>query len=271
MPKKYLIKFFIIFMFFLFCGNNVFGLTNSQSIKQYTPVEKTHSLSKQNNTHINKFLKLAYEKSPPALKLILKTFKKHKNAFTYFVAIIGMFGTFMGLSSTWIIYHLNRKNNDPLVIDRKDTALKYIEVIDSLKDIICLDKLKKLDILIDKVINDTLLHLESDELVNLTVYYCKCTEKISQINLSEIHNRYKKHIKKKNIKLFDSIITSYKKIEVDGQFCESNKVFDSGSLAIKEIFKKQYTEKWKNKVNIILTFVQEIEAAKKILNKDLKK
>ena len=214
-----------------------------------------------------------YRNLPPNLKLLVRFFTKHSHVLTYILAIVGMIGTFMGLCSTWLIYHLNKKNNDPLVIDRKDAAIKYIEAIDGFREIISLNKIERLDIFTDNIVNSSLSKIEADELAELIVYYSKCTIKISKVSLIEIHNRYKKHIKQEDVSLYKSFIADYKMIEAEGKFYDNlynDGIFDFNIEVIK-IFEEKNITKWKHKITALVSFSQKLEPIRSILHKDLKK
>jgi hypothetical protein len=197
--------------------------------------------------------------------------KYHLNP-TIFVAILGLFGTFLGLFSTWTIYLLNKKNNDPLLIDKKDSAIRYFEAIDKIKEIINADKLNHLDILLDSALNKSLSPSKLNELINLISFYSKSTIAISEIPLIDIHNRYKKHIKQNRTDTFNSFIALYKMIEVDGKFYSTTDgIFDYDNLQSMNFFAEDNVKSWKQKITTLLSLEEKANIIKKYIIKDLKK
>lgn len=205
-------------------------------------------------------------------QLVSRVMKKYNLNFTTLLAVLGLFGTFLGLFSTWTIYLLNKKNNDPLIIDKKDSAIKYLEAVDKIKESINTGKINRLNSLLDHILNNSLSPSESDELISLISFYSKCTVAISEIPLIEFHNRYKKHIKQKRIDIFNSFIALYKMIEVDGKFYQgTDGIFDYEYLKEINFFTEDSAGRWKHKIITLLSIEEKANTIKKLIIKDLKK
>ena len=196
--------------------------------------------------------------------------KDHINL-TTLLALFGLIGTFMGIFSTWLIYHLNQKNNNPLIIDKKDSALKYIEELYKIKDFLMTDKIKKLDNLLNSSSIEELSNSKLHDLVALFSTYEKLNINISQILLIETHDRYKKHIKGNNYELFKSFISNYKIIQTEGMFYKDNdNLINYHNIQAGNFLNEENIRKIKTKTLCLLTFEDEINKVLNLLNKDLK-
>jgi len=258
-------------------NSGIFEIFNIGNIKPDKPDIKPKVIVKSVNQNKN-LLNIKNSVSEPQTKAnrirsyISRLLKKYHLNSTTFVAILGLFGTFLGLFSSWTIYILNKKNNDPLIIDRKDSAIKYLEAIERIKESIYPDKFGRLDILLDSILNNSLSPSESDEIVNLISLYSKSTVTISEVPLIEIHNRYKKHLKRNRIEIFNSFISLYKMIEVDGKFYSSTEgILDYNNLQLMNFFTEDNTKKWKHRIITLLSIEEKANTIKKFIIKDLKK
>lgn len=187
---------------------------------------------------------------------------RHNLNLNNIITMLGLFGTFLGLFSTWSIYLLNRKNSDPLVIDRKDSALKYIEAIDQLKEVIFIHKTRKSDAILENVLINGLPPSTSEDFAFLISYYQKVSYEVAEIPLIEVHSRYKKHIKYKYIDTFNGLLIFYKMIKNDSKLYNEN--FDYKSL-------KLNNRDWKNKASLLLSIEEKTTNLKNILLKDVKR
>jgi|GEM_PF-2924532 len=265
----------------LFENSNMNDQTNKTDTKTKSDVKnnKKENLLNSNNLTLTPKDKINSNKVPlisnTGIKLppvVSRLLKKHHLDFTTLLAILGLFGTFLGLFSTWTIYLLNKKNNDPFFIDRKNSAIKYIEAIDKIRESINKNSIRKLDALLDCMLSMSLSSSESEELINLISVYIKYTVLISNVPLLDIHDRYKKHIKPNRADIFNSFIALYKLVEVEGKFySETCGLMDYKSLESMNFFTEDSAYKWKQKIITLLSIDEKASDIKKIIFKDLKK
>jgi len=257
----------------------IFEIFNLGNIKPDNPDIKPKVILKKSNQNKNSLnlknleLKPANNTEINRIRSYVSRFlKKYHLTSTTFVAILGLLGTFLGLFSSWTIYLLNKKNNDPLIIDKKDSAIKYLEAIERIKEHLYIEKFKQLNILLDNILAGSLSPAESEKLTNLISLYSKCTIAISKVPLIEIHSRYKKHIKKNRIDIFNSFISLYKMIEVDGKFYSNTEgIFDNDNLQSMNFFAEDNARKWKHKIITLLSIEEKANIIKKLITKDLRK
>lgn len=229
---------------------------NNSSTNKPTPLA-TFSIPKTNVKPAEKETKISPKPAPVSRYTITLRgrtfdFKKHLHL-TTLIAIVGLVGTFFGLFSTWLIYHLNKRHNNPLKIDKHHSAIKY------------LDELNRIKIYFENSdIKNLYKNVDTEGLKRLISAYEEICKNISKIDLITIHTKYQKHIKKYKIEVFNSLMASYKMIKIDGDFLNNNEnahIFDPKTSSIDFI---------KSKILLTLTFEQQIEVILKILRKDLK-
>lgn len=179
------------------------------------------------------------------------------------LAILGLLCTFLGLSSTWFIYHLNKKNNDPLMIDKKHSGIKYVEELYKIKNCLNMDKISKLDIMLNSGLDDILEPSKKAELTRLLMSYGRMAEKISSINLMEMHSRYQKHMNQDNEAVFKSLLSQYTELSAD------SKLFTDNSR-LTELLKEENIGKLKDKIIAVYSFEKKIDMTIAILTKELK-
>lgn len=170
------------------------------------------------------------------------------------LAIVGLTGTFFGLFSTWLIYHLNKKNNNPVIMDKHHSAIQYMDELNQIKIYFSNSKIKEL---YPTVYNPP---IKEETIKKLAAAYEDICKNISKIDLIRIHTRYKKHIKKSNNEFFNSLIENYKIIKTDGDRLNS----------IDTTFEDLDLETLKSQSLLILTFKEQLENCLKILRKELK-
>lgn len=182
--------------------------------------------------------------------------KKHFNL-TTLMALIGVFGTFFGLFSTWLIYHLNQKNNNPIIVDKKNSAIKYVDELHRIKIYFANMDIKRYTIEKEEDIKPLIVAYE---------YLCK---NISQVDLISINTRYRKHINKRKVERFNSLISNYKIIKIDGDYLNSNSE-DSHIFDLHNQSTPDKLEIIKIKVTLLLAFEQQVDTILAILRKELK-
>ncbi len=184
---------------------------------------------------------------------------KHLN-FTTLLAIAGLSGTFFGLFSTWLIYHLNRKNNNPVAVDKHNSILKYIDDINHIKTYFSINDIK------DLYENSNMSNLS--DLENLILSYEEICKNVSKIDLIKTHTRYEKHLKKKNKQIFNSLINGFKMVKIDGDYLINNQ--EHHLFELEGLEANSNTTNIKNKISFILTFEKQLDSVLKILRKELK-
>ncbi len=212
---------------------------------------------------VNNTIKKSYSKFSITINGKTYNISKYINT-SVLLTILGLSGTFFGLFSTWLIYHLNRKRNNPLVIDKNNTTIEYIDKLNRLKICYSGKNLQKLYMTLSSL--NTYPEHDIEFLLDSFQNTCK---NISCVDLIDIHTRYKKHISKYKNDIFDSLITSYKIIKIDGDYltnCEyGHKMFNRGTLVI-----DNNTERLKSKLTSMITFEEQIDVILELLQKDLK-
>lgn len=283
--NKFIVAVFIALCSFLFVQNYSFAedsvSTEPQTIQNENQIQNNPEINAEKNNSINK--SNTNKPTPLATFTIPKTnvkpaeketkvspkpapssrytitfrgrtfdFKKHLHL-TTLIAIVGLAGTFFGLFSTWLIYHLNKRHNNPLKMDKHHSAIKY------------LDELNRIRVYFENSdIKNLYKNADVEGLQRLIYAYEELVKNISKIDLITIHTRYQKHIKKRRLEVFEALIASYKMIKIDGDFLNNNEdshIFDS---------KTSSTDFIKSKVLLVLSFEEQIEVILKILRKELK-
>lgn len=190
--------------------------------------------------------------------------KKYLNI-TTLIAFIGLAGTFFGLFSTWLIYHLNKKHSNPLRLDKHNSAIRYIDDLSRVEICYANSDINEVYSLINKSTGSQ----KQENLQRLIFSYENICRNISKVDLMEIHTRYKKHVNKHKYELFNSLIDNYKMIKIDGDYLNiSGKdfhMFDLESLA-----NPNKLNSLKSKTILVLTFEHQIELILNILRKELK-
>ena len=186
--------------------------------------------------------------------------KKYIN-FTTLLTITGLTATFFGLFSTWLIYHLNRKNNNPLVIDKHNSIIQYIDDLSHMKSFFILTNVK-----------EDLENLQKaqtpDNISRAANSYESICKNISKIDLIKTHSKYEKHIKNKNITIFDSLIDAYKMIKIDGDYLSNNPdyhIIDTNCQS-----NPNNSGNITKKILSLLKFEEQIELILSILKKSIK-
>lgn len=182
---------------------------------------------------------------------------------TTLIAVVGLTGTFFGLFSTWLIYHLNKKHSNPLILDKHNSAIRYMDDLNRIKIHFANSDIKQVYSDINKG------NAQQEDLMKLIMSYENISRNISKVDLLEIHTRYKKHVNKRKYELFNSLIDNYKMIKIDGDHLNlSGKdyhMFDLESLAT-----PSKLNSLKSKTILVMTFEQQIEVILGILRKELK-
>lgn len=177
------------------------------------------------------------------------------------IAFVGLAGTFFGLFSTWLIYHLNKKHNNPLLIDKHNSAINYMDELNKIKFYYSHSDIKGLY----STLNNSNKNSQ-EELQRLIISYEELCKNTSKIDILTIHNRYRKHMNKRKQEIFESLIENYKMIKIDGDYLtnsgEDCHIFDlQNPINLKNI---------KSKIMLVLTFEQQIDVILGILRKELK-
>lgn len=235
---------------------------------------KSKPLIKKQNENNFGMAKSGFNQSKPVAKKekdspnVVNSFLNHNNGhkftirnyfnLTTLMTILGVLGTFFGLFSSWLIYHLNKKNSNPLVIDKKNSALKYLEELHKINDILYIDRIKKIRCLSEILQSKELSALESNEFKTLPSFYSEISANISEIPVISIHDRYKKHIKGKKYKVFEALISNY---DLLGNYTGIETV---------DIFSEDNINEWQNKLESLLDLQKNTDKALKLLRKDLR-
>lgn len=265
-------------------SNGVQSSQNQQnSNTQNTQTNPDNSANKQNSNPQFDFKNLGWNQLNPNANKENATDKDAENKtnlptssrlgfnFSTMLAILGLAGTFLGIFSTWLIYHLNRKNNNPLIVDKKDSAIKYIEELYKIKDLLTTNKIQKLDnMLVSSNINE-LKSSKAHEFISLISAYTKISIEISEVDLTTAHDRYQKHIKENKYKLFKSLMSCYSTIQTEGVYYSNNSnLINYHNIQSDNFLNEENLRKLRMKVLNLLNFEDKIDIILRILNKELK-
>lgn len=188
---------------------------------------------------------------------------KHFNIATI-MTILGVIGTFFGLFSSWLIYHLNKKNSNPLIIDKNNAAIEYIDRLNRIKTYFANNSIKN----IKRCLENFDGYQPEEVALNIQSYEDIC-KGVSRVDLLGIHTRYKKHIDKYNLGIYNSLIASYKIVKIDGDYFNSTEegchLFDPSSL-------KNFVNmsSFKSKILSLLTFEEQVDVVIEVLQRELK-
>ncbi len=254
--------------------------TEPEITKEKASEEKTTNITNEKNQFTQTKTEQPFNFTKTSTKSEVKIDKPQKNSkytihikgktidlkrylsLTTIFALFGLAGTFFGLFSTWLIYHLNRKNNNPLIIDKHNSAIQYFDELNQIK-------IHFANSDIESAFAQTTAQSNEENLKRLTISYENICKNISKIDLIKIHTRYKKHIKKHYTELFNTLIDSYKMIKIDGDYLnnstENYHMFDFNCITTAEIINSL-----KNKTLAIIKFEEQIDVILGILKKELK-
>lgn len=244
---------------------------NNSNTDKPTPLA-TFSIPKTNNNEIKKSPAKEPEKKLTPVKNSKYTInvrgrtidlKKHLHL-TTLIALFGLTGTVFGLFSTWLIYHLNKKHNNPMLIDKHNSAIKYMDELNRIKLYFAHSDIKRLY----SIVNNSTENRQ-EELQKMVLSYEDICKNISKIDILTINTRYEKHMNKRKREIFESLIANYKMIKIDGDYLNNSgeycHIFDlETSIDLNKL------NTLRSKIVLISTFEKQMDIILGVLRKELK-